>query len=67
MSTNTDNTKIMGSEYFLKDNALKYTDPTFVFPTLAPKLQSLPIYRIFKLPDTCPRELKSSDYLVSPQ
>ena len=75
MSTNTDNTKIrgqstfqrLGSEYFLKDNVLKYSDPTSAFTTLAPKLQSVPVYRIFKLPVTRPRELKSSDYLVSPQ
>ncbi|CAI4152286.1 hypothetical protein ALT1545_370001 [Alteromonas macleodii] len=52
----------MGSEYFLKNNALKYSALTFVFPTIAPKLQSVPIYRIFKLPVTCPRELKSSNY-----
>jgi len=35
----------VGSEYFLKDNALKYTDPTFVFPTLAPTVCTYLPYR----------------------
>ena len=59
MSTNTDNTKIMGSEYFLKNNALKYSALTFVFPTIAPKLQSVSIYHIVKLFLTSPKEIKT--------